>query len=174
MEINNITTLEQLKDSIISVGIDSLPTADILLRNGWIDERYMKHGICRIGNNRLAFNKELQPVISTIDNTIRPRRSKGNGLISKNITISADPELFSILDGIANRSLFVSDAIISFRSHVSEYQRYEFRAVPNPDYRLVNVAIAEPALQVLALIRSRHKYIYNAVMAYKKYKNQYV
>lgn len=173
MDANDITTLEQLKESITDVGIDYLPISDILFSFGWIDERYMKRGICRIGNKRLAFNTHRDPVITMVDTTTLTRSKKGARRSTSNISLR--PELYAIVDGVANRSRFISDAILFYRNHAQEYLgKGRTRLSAEPGMKYIKYVLSHEATQVVKQIDIKQQYICDAIRAYAVYKEQYV
>lgn len=173
MNVNDITTLEQLKECITDVGIDYLPISAILLSFGWIDERYMKRGICRIGNKRLSFNAHRDPVITIVDTTTSTRSAKGKRRHTSNISLR--PELYAIVDGVANRSRFISDAILFYRNHAQEYMgNGRTRLSAEPGMKYIKYVLSNEATLVVKQIDIKQQYICDAIKAYAGYKQQYV
>ena len=172
MDINNINTLEQFKLYLINGDIFETSIDDIIRRNGWIDERYIDNGICRIGNKRLEYNADLKPVIRTIDLTGLTRSNKG--INRKKIMLSLDPEFYTAIDGVANKSRFISDAILFYRGNVDSYSKKILRIPSNPDYRVITIKISQQAQDILNNVASKHQYMRDAIMAYQEYKEQYI
>lgn len=172
MDINNIKTLEQFKLYLSNGDTFETSINDIILRNGWIDERYMDNGICRVGNQRLEYNVDLKPVIRTIELTGLTRSNKG--INRKKIMLSLDPEFYTAIDGVANKSRFISDAILFYRGNVNSYSKKILRIPSNPDYRFITIKISQQAQDILNNVASKHQYMRDAVMAYQEYKQQYI
>ena len=148
------------------------PINDIILRNGWIDERYMNNWVCRIGNKRLEYDVDSKPVIQIIDLTGISKIDKGMHRIK--MKLSLDTEFYSAIDGVANRSRFITDAILVHRAHVENYSKKVLRIPSNPDYRVITIKISQQAQVVLNNVASKHQYMRDAIMAYQEYKQQYI
>ena len=166
----DIDTLEEFQHYWINDNADNV--SNVILRNGWIDERYMHHGICRIGNKRLKFDADYNVVIETIDLTVATRGIKG--ISKKKIRLSLDSEFYSAIDGVANRSRFISDAILFYRGNAANYSSQILRIKSNPDYRFITIKISQQAQDILNDVASKHQYIRDAIMAYQEYKQQYI
>ena len=166
----DIDTLEEFQHYWINDNADNV--GNVILRNGWIDERYMDHRICRIGNKRLKFDADYNVVIETIDLTVATRGIKG--ISKKKIRLSLDPEFYTAIDGVANKSRFISDAILFYRGNVDSYSKKILRIPSNPDYRFITIKISQQAQDILNDVASKHQYMRDAIMAYQEYKEQYI
>ena len=69
LDINIINTIELFQQYLKYVPMYDTSIDDIIQRNGWIDERYVDNGICRIGNKRLVYDANSKPVIRIVDLT---------------------------------------------------------------------------------------------------------
>ena len=166
----DIDTLYDFRNYWLNDNSDNV--GNVILRNGWIDERYMQHGICRIGNKRLKYDADYNVVIETIDLTRAARIIKG--INRKKVRLSLDPEFYSAINGVVNKSRFISDAILSYRGNVDNYSSQILRIKSNPDYIFLTIKISQQAQDILQNVASKHQYIRDAVMAYQKYKEQYI
>ena len=87
--------------------------------------------------------------------------------------LTLDPEFYHAVDGVANRSRYITDAILVYRGHVDSYAKRVLRIPSGPDYKNIIIKISQEAQAVLSRVSSRHQYIRDAVMAYQEYKQQY-
>ena len=172
MDINIINTIELFQQYLKDVPTYATSINDIIQRNGWIDERYMDNGICRIGNKRLVYDANSNPVIRIIDLAGMAKSSEGKR--SLKIKLSLDPEFYSVIDGVINKSRFISDSILVHRFHIDNYSKKVLRIQSSPDYKQITIKISQQAQEVLSRVASRHQYIRDAVMAYQEYKYQYL
>lgn len=63
MKIEEIKTLEELKDYINSHEDWMVEVNDVIEHNGWIDETGISVGICNDGKKRLIFDSEMKAII---------------------------------------------------------------------------------------------------------------
>lgn len=63
MKIEEIKTLEELKEYINSHEDWMVEVNDVIENNGWIDETGISVGICNDGKKRLIFDSEMKAVI---------------------------------------------------------------------------------------------------------------
>lgn len=171
MDINIINTIELFQQYLKYVPTYATSIDDIIQRNGWIDERYVDNGICRIGNKRLVYDANSKPVIRIVDLTGISQMVPG--VRRQKMKLTLDPEFYHAVDGVANRSRFITDAILAYRGHVECYSKRILRIPSSPDYKNIIIRISQQAQDVLSRVASRHQYIRDAVMAYQEYKQQY-
>ena len=136
MDINIINTIELFQQYLKDVPTYATSINDIIQRNGWIDERYMDNGICRIGNKRLVYDLYSKPVIRIVDLTGISQMVPG--VRRQKIKLTLDPEFYKAIDGVANKSRFISDAILFYRGNVDSYSKKILRASSNSTRRKRN------------------------------------